>query len=254
MKNTELTKTQLKFSGIERLIGQDSAKILQTKKIAIIGLGGVGSWVAEALVRSGISYLRIVDYDEVCISNFNRQLHGLEKNIGKSKVQALKSRFLEIHPHLEIDCMEDFYSEKNSSMILQDMDLVIDAIDDFSAKCHLVVTCKKQKLPLIVIGAAGGKKDPTKIRIDDLSKSKNDALLQRLRKTLRQKYQFPRGKNKFQIPCVYSEELSSLQEDCEKPRGSLDCNIGYGTATYITGSFGFFAAHLAVELLTGKRQ
>ena len=199
-----------------------------------------------------VQRLQLVDYDEVCISNFNRQLHGLKENIGITKVEALKKRFEQINPSIEIMAIEDFYSPDNSDEILSNSDIVVDAIDTFSAKCHLIRTCKEKAIPLVVAGSAGGKTDPTQIHICDLARTKNDPLLQNIRKRLRRDYAFPRNKRKFKISAVYSEELPQWFATCEKPKGSLDCESGYGTATYITGSFGFFCAYEALRLATSE--
>tara|TARA_B100001248_G_scaffold261746_1_gene254059 strand:- start:65398 stop:66138 length:741 start_codon:yes stop_codon:yes gene_type:complete len=239
---------EIKFSGIERLYGKDALLHFQSQRFTVIGLGGVGSWAAEALVRSGIKKLTLVDYDEICISNFNRQVHALDKHIGASKIKTLQERFTNIHANIEVNLIEDFYSQDNSDSILQQSDIIIDAIDSLSAKCLLINECRKYEKKLVVSGGAGGKKDPCKLNVGDLSKTINDPLLQKLRKKLRRDYNFPRGDKKFHIPCVYSEELPQLPNACERPQGQLDCETGFGTASFLTGSMGFFLAQQALEI------
>lgn len=241
----------LRFSGVERLLGKQALERLSHAHILVVGLGGVGSWALESLVRSGIGQVTLVDFDEVCISNTNRQLHALSSTVGKSKAKVLADRCKDINPECQIRIIENFFSADTEQDIFSvTYDLVIDAIDALSAKALLVKLCRDKDIPLIVTGGAGGKTDPTKITIDDLAKTLNDPLLQKLRKFLRQRYEFPRGKrSKFGVMAVYSTELPVLPENCEVA-GTLDCSSGYGTSSYITATFGFFAAYKAVECLT----
>ena len=197
--------------------------------------------------------MTLVDYDEVCITNTNRQLHALTSTVGKTKTNVLKDRLLDINPESDIKTIEDFFSSDSlDSIFSSPFDLVIDAIDALSAKALLIKTCRDKNIPVVTTGGAGGKTDPTKIAIEDLAKTINDPLLQKLRKYLRQKLEFPRGKRaKFGVQAVYSTELPSLPDSCEPSdvAGKLDCATGYGTASYITASFGFFAAYQAVKIL-----
>lgn len=251
---TEGQKTP--FSGIDRLLGNGSVDTLSMSHVLVVGLGGVGSWAVEALARSGLGFITLVDYDEICVSNINRQLHALTSTIGKSKAKALKERIHDINPECQVTVIEDFFSSDSAEQILATpYNIVIDAIDALSAKALLAKACRDKSIPLIVTGGAGGKKDPTKIAIEDLAKTMNDPLLQKLRKYLRQKMDFPRGKrSQFGIIAIYSTELPNEPENCEITGGSLDCATGYGTATYITATFGFFAAYKAVEYILKPKQ
>lgn len=246
-----------RFSGISRLYGKSVFDKFKDIHIAVIGIGGVGSWSAEALVRSGIGNITLVDMDDVCKSNTNRQIHAVTSNIGKMKVQAIKERALEINPHINIHSIEDFFTESNSDVILnQKFNCVIDAIDSLKHKCVLINKCKQLNIPIVVTGGAGGKIDPSQILINDLAKTINDKLLLRVRKKLTKDFNFPRGKNrKFHIPTVYSKEFAKYPnaegEICELPTGEnlkLDCESGFGTASFVTGTFGFMAASKAIEL------
>lgn len=247
---------EYKFSGIERLYGPGSLEKLQKSHIAVIGIGGVGSWSAEALARSGVGKITLIDMDDICASNINRQLHATESSVGKVKVEEMKNRILSINPDCEVNAIFDFFTESTMQSLLDTKyDWIIDAFDSLSNKCLLINECKKRKLKVLSIGAAGGKIDPCQIQCADMSITRNDKLLQKVKKQLRQKYKFPRGDKKFQIPCVYSTELAQLPlEDCEvtEERRSLklDCSAGLGAATHITGSFGFVAAAFVIRKIT----
>ncbi|MBL7663785.1 MAG: tRNA threonylcarbamoyladenosine dehydratase [Bacteriovoracaceae bacterium] len=248
-----------RFAGIERLMGANSVQQLSKKHIMLIGIGGVGSWVAEALARSGVGKLTLVDMDEICVSNMNRQLHALEDTVGKSKIAIMAERIKKINPECTVNEIFDFFTINTAEKILgTSIDYVIDCIDSVRSKCDLIDQAKKRKIPLIVIGAAGGKFDPTQICISDLSQTKNDMLLTRIRKKLRQDYAYPRGNKKFKIPCVYSTELAAYQQSdgsvCQNKKTSentkLDCQTGLGTASFITGTFAFFAvSHVLKDLI-----
>lgn len=243
-----------RFSGIQRLLGNEALDRLKKSHILIVGIGGIGSWAAESLVRSSVGTITLVDYDEVCITNTNRQLHALTSTVGKAKAKVLKDRLIDINPDCKVITIEEFFSSDNVESIFETKyDVVIDAIDALSAKALLAKVCRDKNVPIVITGGAGGKMDPTKITIDDLGKTISDPLLQKLRKYLRQKYQFPRGKKaKFGMMAIYSTELPHLPEACEANSdiaGPLDCATGYGTASYITASFGFFAAYQTVSTL-----
>ena len=243
-----------RFGGIGRLYGPGSMERLQKACVCIIGIGGVGSWTAEALARSGIGKLKLVDLDDVCESNINRQIHALDGSIGQAKVDAMAKRCRLINPNCRVETVSTFFTARTANDILfQDVDFVMDAIDSFRHKTALVVTCREKGIPLIVSGGAGGRIDPTQIRIDDLARSYNDPLLARLRKALRTKHGFPRDtRRKFKIDCVFSPEEAKFPEVCETEEGGshrLDCSSGYGAATHVTGTFGFFAAARIVEKL-----
>lgn len=251
-----------RFSGIARLYGEASLKKFSESKMMVIGIGGVGSWSAEALVRSGINNLTLVDLDEVCVTNTNRQLHALNNTIGRTKVSVLKERLLQINPQATITAIEDFLTAKNLEELLSsDLDVVIDAIDSLKNKTLMANHCVQKKIKLVTVGGAGGKKDPTLIRQGDLSESTQDNLLKRLKKKLRTEFDFPRT-GPMGISCVYSLERAvyptETGETCfkkdlkDKSQAKLDCATGMGTATFGTGSFGFTAAHCALNLLVAK--
>lgn len=243
-----------RFSGIERLYGAGSLDKLQAAHICIVGIGGVGTWVAESIARSGVGEISLIDMDEICSSNTNRQLHALTTTVGKSKVQEMKNRIELINPDCKVHAIEDFLTQDSlECLITPQFTWVIDAIDSLSNKCLLINYCKTNNINIITLGAAGGKKDLSKLKLDDLSKTRNDKLLQKVKKQLRQKYNFPRADKKFLVPCIYSEEMASLPElscDIENSSLKLDCSSGFGTATHITGSFGFFASAFVIQKIT----
>ncbi len=244
---------------LERLYGKQGAHRLRISHVAVIGLGGVGSWVAEALARSGVGALTLVDLDDVCESNINRQVHALHSTVGRPKAQVLAQRLLDINPDIKLDIRLEFFSEGTAeALFAQRFDYVVDAIDSLKNKCLLVDTCRARGIRVITIGAAGGKTDPSLIRVTDLSRSREDMLLMRMRKKLRTKFEWPKGKKAhFGVWCVYSEERAvyptldggtCLQKQPDMD-GKLDCESGLGSACYITGTFAFFAAaHVAREL------
>lgn len=252
---------EYRFSGIDRLYGGGTLEDLSRKKVMVIGLGGVGSWTVESLARSGLGSFVLVDLDEICLSNSNRQIHTLTENIGRLKGEVLKQRMLSIAPHINIELVPEFYSEKRSDQILNhDPDLIIDAIDRADTKAHLISEARKRRIPIVVSGASGGKRNLFAIKTGDLSETRDDRLLARVRKLLRQKHGFPRGSKHFCVQCVYSEELPVFPgengEICHQPvegqSARLDCASGLGAASFLTGSFGFGLAQLAIEQLIKK--
>ena len=248
-----------RFGGIARLYGNEGLAKLRAAHVAVIGVGGVGSWSAEALARSGIGSLTLVDLDEVCITNTNRQIHALEGSLGKAKVEELAARIGRINPDCIVHVRPEFFTAQTADAILRDgFDYLIDAIDGLSNKCLLLDECRKREIPIITCGAAGGRSDGTAVRVTDLTRAKYDKLLFKVRKQLRQKHSFPRGTKKWQLPCVYSAEpVQYPQPDgtvCEaKPvtDGSLklDCEAGLGAATHVTAAFGLAAAGFVVREL-----
>jgi len=253
---------QQRFSGIDRLYGSGSVAQLMHFKVAIIGLGGVGSWLAESLARSAIGHLTLIDADEVCISNTNRQLPALEGHYGRSKVQLMAQRCQAINPEMRVQAIESFLTVSNMASLLdQGFDLVIDACDSFRVKVETIAWCRRQKLPIITVGAAGGRSDPTQIRVRDLSRTEHDALLALIRKKLRGEFNFPKNpKRYFGVPAIYSlENVRYPQADgrvCgQRPPVSkensfkLDCGAGLGAATHVTGTFAFVAAAKALAYL-----
>lgn len=228
-----------RFGGINRLYGEHALDSLRDRHIVVVGVGGVGSWVVEALARSGIGRMTLIDLDHVALSNTNRQIQATTANLGKAKIAALAERVLEINPSCLIHPVEDYITPENSAALIPaDASFVVDAIDQVKAKAALIAYCQGRRLPIITAGAAGGKINPGLIRIDDLSNTIQDPLLAKVRALLRREYGYPRGPGKkFAIPAVFSQEPV-------KGAGTqhgLSC-AGYGSSVCITASFGFFLA------------
>lgn len=216
--------------------------------VAVIGVGGVGSWTVEALARSGIGRLTLIDADEVCVSNVNRQLPAVDGEIGIAKVEALAKRMRAINPELSIEAKQDFFTADTAHDLLAGkFDFVVDAIDTLANKVVLIAECRKRGLRVITSGGAGGKKDGTRVRVADLAHASHDPLLQKLRKKLRVEFRFSTDPNlPFGIPAVYSPEIATAPETCEAGL-RMDCNSGYGAVTFVTGVFGFAAAGWVVN-------
>ncbi|MFG6157773.1 tRNA cyclic N6-threonylcarbamoyladenosine(37) synthase TcdA [Halomonas sp. 1390] len=244
---------EARFGGIRRLYGRRAAERFRTAHVVVVGVGGVGSWTVEALARSGIGKLTLIDLDDVCVSNVNRQLHALDGTIGRPKVEVLAERCRAIQPGIEVVADAAFVTPANlAQRIPKDADQLVDAIDSVVAKAALIAWCKRRKLPIVVTGAAGGQTDPTRIRVADLTRTEHDPLLAKVRARLRRDFGFSRNpKRRFSVECVYSDEQlvypSSDGEVCLQKPGDgeatrLDCASGFGAATFVTGSFGFTAA------------
>lgn len=249
---------QQRFGGIARLYGQPALERLSQAHFVVIGLGGVGTWAAEALARSGIGQLTLIELDEVCVTNTNRQLHALSSTIGKSKNQLLSQRLQDINPELIINAKEDFIDNDNmTSLIDTRHDVVIDAMDAAHIKATLVSYCSARKIRLIVSGSSGGKRDPQQVTVADLGHTKSDPMLVKIRTQLYRHHNFSRDPNrKFRVDAVFSTE----QMVYPKPDGSicmdkqtledgvkLDCAGGFGSSVMVTGSFGFIAANKGIE-------
>jgi tRNA threonylcarbamoyladenosine dehydratase len=253
-----MTPFERRFGGIGRLYGNDGLERLRKACVCVVGLGGVGSWAVEALARSGIGHLTLVDLDDVCISNVNRQLHALDGELGKPKVEVMARRAEAINPECVIKALQSFFLKSNAEEILKrGFDAVVDAIDSPSLKCLLIAKCREHRIPLVTAGAAGGRRDPTAIEVADLAFSSHDRLLQEVRRMLRRDYGFPRGDCAFGIKCVFSREPPVFAAGdgtvCSDRTASadlrLDCNSGFGTASFVTGSFGLIAASQIVQIL-----
>ncbi len=235
------------FEGIKNLFSENTFSKISEAHFCVIGIGGVGSWICESLIRSGATKLTIVDLDDLCFTNINRQIHALQTNVGKYKVDEMKARLQQINSEAQIICIYEFFTEKTKDTILnQRFDFVFDAIDSLKNKCLILDECRRKNIPVITIGASGGKTDPTKIEIKDLSKSINDSLLFRVRKSLRRDYSFSKFENKpFKIPCVFSTELSSKKTQA----GLSNCQSGLGSASFVTASFAFAAVSYVLKSL-----
>ncbi len=243
-----------RFGGIERLYGPGSLQRLRAARVLVVGIGGVGSWTAEALVRSGLGGVTLVDLDDICESNINRQIHALDGQIGRPKIEAMAERCRQINPECEVRTKHAFFTAKTAPDIFDTQyDYVMDAIDSVKHKCALIDISRRQGVPVLVSGGAGGRVDPTQVKIVDLTRSYNDKLLQRVRKKLRQDYGYPRERRRrFKIDCVFSPEIARYPDACETGEEEstsrrLDCSSGYGAATQITGVFGLAAAGRIVQ-------
>ncbi len=252
-----------RFGGISRLYGQQAFKIIQQAHVCVIGIGGVGSWAVESLARTGVGELTLIDHDDIAESNINRQVHSLSDTIDDSKVTAMANRIQQINPDCKVNIIDDFISETNCQKYLQnDFDYVIDAIDSIKFKCAIIYYCKRNKIPVITTGGAGGLTDPTMINVSDLAKTWNDPLAAKVRSQLRYQYGYTKNpKRSFGIKCVYSTQQQRYPNadgsvDYAKPgvKGvHLDCAMGFGSATQVTATFGFVAAAKAIDSIIEKK-
>jgi len=244
----DVSDFEARFGGIQRLYGRTGLKRLRAAHVVVIGVGGVGSWAVEALARSGIGRLTLIDADEVCVSNVNRQLPALDGEIGIAKVESLARRMRAINPEIAIEVKQDFFTpETADKMLSEKFDFVVDAIDTLANKALLISECRKRGMRVIASGGAGGRKDGTLVRVADLAQASHDPLLQKVRKKLRAEFGFPSdARLPFGIPAVYSPELPTAPESCEAGL-RMDCNSGYGAVTFVTGTFGFAAAGWVVN-------
>ncbi len=235
---------QRRFGGLERLYGRDGAARIRGAHVAVIGVGGVGSWAAEALARSGIGSLTLIDLDNVAESNVNRQIHALTDTLGKAKVEAMRERIAQINPACVVHCIEDFVEPENWPQILPaGVDAVIDACDQVKAKLAMAQWARRNKRMLITVGAAGGKRLAHKVEVDDLSQVTHDPLLAQLRYRLRKEFNAPRDGKKMGVVTVFSRE-TVMQPDasCQMSGadGTLNCS-GYGSVVSVTAAFGMCA-------------
>jgi len=255
-----------RFGGIARLYGDAALTRFRTAHVCVIGVGGVGSWVVEALARSAIGNITMIDLDNLAESNINRQIHALTDTLGKAKVTALQERIAQINPYCCVTEIEDFITADNLDEMVgsRRYDYVIDAIDNVRAKTALIAYCSLHAIKLITIGGAGGQIDPTKIEIRDLCRTEQEPLLAKVRKRLRAQHGFPRGtKNKFGIDAVFSteplrfpdaEETCALDADDNTPGiTGLNC-AGFGSAMVVTASFGLVAAAQVLRKLAAEAE
>lgn len=254
-----------RFGGISRLVGTRGLDRLQAARVTVVGLGGVGSWAVEALARSGIGTLTLVDLDEVCLGNVNRQLPALDGTIGRFKAEVLAERVRAINPDCRVTAEIEFFTAATAHRLILEPrpDAVVDAIDAVANKCRLIATCHTGAIPLVVCGGAGGRLDPTRIREADLADVTHDRLLGEVRKRLRREAAFPPAGKRMGVPCVFSDEACLVprpdgtvcsaaearpEPGAEGPR-RLNCDWGYGSAAFVTGAFGFAAAAWVVRRL-----
>ena len=252
-----------RFGGIARLYGRQALAYFQQAHVCVIGIGGVGSWVAEALARSGIGQITLIDMDDICVTNTNRQIHALKDTIGQQKIDVMAERIKAINPECQVNLIDDFISTDNiSEYISKEFDYVVDAIDSVRSKSSLLAYCKRNKIKCITIGAAGGQIDPTQIQVTDLAKTYQDPLAAKVRSDLRRLHNFSKNtKRKFGIECVFSTEQliypSSDGEVCltknfEDGATGMDCSSGFGASTAVTATFGLVAASRVLKKLAEK--
>lgn len=249
-----------RYAGIARLYGSAALARFRAARVVVVGIGGVGGWVVEALARSGIGALTLIDGDDVCISNTNRQISATGHTLGQPKVQVLAARVAQIDPSIRVEPRAHFLTTKNLRDEVAGADAVVDACDALRVKIELAACCRRNKQPIVVVGAAGGRRDPTLVRIRDLSKTEHDKLLSTMRGALRDDFGFTRNpKRYFGIPAVYSLEHPMYPDSdggvCQaKPDGGgrgLDCSGGLGAATHLTGAFAYAAASVVLAKLAG---
>jgi len=242
-----------RFGGLGRLYGDFAPAALAAARVCVVGVGGVGSWAVEALARSAIGHITLIDMDHVAESNINRQLPAIEPELGRAKVQVMRERITLINPRCQVETIEDFLTVDNlQALIARDHDWVLDCIDTFRVKAALIAFCRRRGQSAITAGGAGGQRDATRVRVSDLRKTEQDPLLARTRKLLRQDYGFPSNpKRRFGVPCVWSDEPQAAPAACEStPEGSLNC-AGFGACMPVTASFGLAAAGYVIDKLVG---
>ena len=233
-----------RFGGVSRLYGSELREHFRQATVVVAGLGGVGSWAAEALARTGIGHLVLIDLDHVAESNTNRQLHALEGEYGKAKVQAMSERMRQINTEITLTSHDAFLEPGNLDVLIPANAFVLDATDSVQTKIALAVWARKDDRALVMCGAAGGKSDPTSVRCDDLSKTEQDALLAKVRQGLRQDHGFSRNlKRKIGIRAIYSHEPRAGASS-----GGLACS-GYGSTVIVTAACGLAAAAEILNLI-----
>ena len=256
-----------RFDRMGRLVGDDAMKVLRNAHVMVIGMGGVGSWAAEAIVRAGVGHVSLVDFDLVCVTNANRQLHAMKGTTGKPKVDVMATRLRHVNPVARVEPLRQFYDRESSDALLsRGPHVVLDAIDNLTAKTDLIATCRHRGIPVVVSGGASGRLDPTQIRRSDLNEVTGDPFLATTRKLLRKHHAFWGATDEpWGIPAVHSLEPASKPVDlaydggqgfrCVCPQGdngkhTCDArNLIYGTAGFVTGSFGLAAAAAVVHEL-----
>jgi tRNA A37 threonylcarbamoyladenosine dehydratase len=246
---------QRRFGGIDRLHGHGALARLAQAHVCVVGIGGVGSWAVEALARSGVGRLTLIDLDHVAESNVNRQIQALSDTLGQAKVLAMRNRIAAVNPACAVATIEDFVDADNVARLIPPCDALIDAIDQVRAKAALIAHCRRAKIPVVTTGGAGGRRDPARLKVDDLSRTTQDALASKVRARLHKDYGFPRDlKKKFGVACVYSDE------PIRRPEGGDACDVdeaglhglncaGYGSSVCVTAAFGFAAAARALGIL-----
>ena len=247
--SSEADVTERRFSGMSRLYGAASARRMQQAHIAVIGIGGVGSWTAEALARSGVNRLTLIDMDHISESNINRQLHALVSTLGQAKVSAMKDRIHLINPDCEVHAVDEFLTPENISILLHDgLDMAIDATDQVSAKVAMAVRAMQTGKPLVMAGAAGGKKLAHLVDMADLSDVTHDPLLSQVRQHLRKMNFSIKPGTASGVHAVFSKESVKRPalENSQNSDNTLNCH-GYGSVVSVTATFGQCAAGWALN-------
>lgn len=263
METTDLSAPEdpRRFGGIARLYGEDGRARLAAARVCVVGIGGVGSWAAEGLARSGVGQLTLIDLDHVAESNINRQIHAADATLGQAKVEAMRERIADYNPGCTVTVVDDFVTADNTAALLgAGFDYVIDAIDAVRVKVAMIAFCRGAGVPVVTCGAAGGQIDPTQICVDDLSRTVQDPLLAKVRGQLRKGHGFPRDpKKKFGVEAVYSTEPLRYPQSgaaCDLPQGGpaagLNC-AGFGSVVTVTATVGLFAAARAINALSAAR-
>jgi tRNA A37 threonylcarbamoyladenosine dehydratase len=254
---------QQRFGGTARLYGREALQLFADAHICVIGIGGVGSWAAEALARTGIGAITLIDMDDVCITNTNRQIHALRETVGQAKSEVMAQRIREINPECRVTVVDDFVSVENvASLLNQGFSYVIDAIDSLRPKAALIAFCRRNKIPLVTTGGAGGQIDPGQIQVADLAKTIQDPLAAKLRERLKNDFGVVKNsKGKLGVDCVFSTEalvypqadgsVCAAKSSAEGPK-RMDCASGFGAATMVTATFGFVAVSHALKKMMAK--
>ena len=253
---SDATDDARRFGGLERLYGVEAAQRLRRAHVAVVGIGGVGSWAAEALARSGIARLTLIDMDHIAESNINRQIHALSSTLGQAKIEAMRERIAQIHPGCQVDVVDDFVSPDNwPGLLTSPPDALIDACDQVKAKQAMAVWALREKVPFVCVGAAGGKRLAHQVDVDDLAQVTHDPLLAQLRYQLRKHHGAPRQGKRIGVRCVFSREaVSGPDASCAiDGDGSLNCH-GYGSLVGVTATFGMCAATEVMNMLVQARK
>lgn len=241
-----------RFGGLDRLYGEGARAALHRAHIAIVGVGGVGSWAVEALARSGIGHLTLIDFDHIALSNVNRQVQALNSTLGMAKITALAARIADIAPACRVTQVDDFLTRDNLAqrIVPGTFDAVIDACDEAQVKAALMVHARYNKIPLVMCGAAGGKRDALTLRRDDLGRATHDALLARIRTLLKKQFNIqPRSNGRFGVSCLYLAEPARRGAACTSD--NLNCS-GYGSSVTVTAAMGLAAAAWSIERVLAK--
>lgn len=271
------SNNERRFGGLRRLYGEKATQTFASAHVMVAGIGGVGSWVVEALARSGVGHLTLADLDHVAESNVNRQIHALSQTMGMAKVQAMAERVAGINPECQVYPFEDFVDANNIDELLDGRrpDVFIDCTDQVSAKVAMVLACRQHKIPLVMCGGAGGKTDPLSLRAGDLSQARNDALLARLRNILRKQHGFAKGSDhngkalkrvpKMNVDCFWFDQPAILPDlwqagkneagqAGDAPLQGLSC-AGYGSCVTVTATMGMAVANAGIaQLLKSSRR